>query len=84
MNWKDYNTALKARGSLLSWLDKDMCWHGSASSKRGRRPKYSEAAVQFCLTIKVCSIWPCARRWVWRKACSSSLALTGRCPIQHR
>jgi len=50
-NWKDYNTALKARGSLLIWLDKDMCWHGSASGKR-RRPNYSEAAIQFCLTIK--------------------------------
>ena len=51
-NWKDYNTALKSRGSLLIWLDKDMCWHGSGSSKRGRRQKYSEAAIQFCLTIK--------------------------------
>ena len=51
-NWKDYNTALKARGSLLIWLEKDMRWHGSASGKRGRRPKYSEAAIQFCLTIK--------------------------------
>jgi hypothetical protein len=43
---------LKARGSLLIWLDKDMCWHGSASGERGRREKYSEAAIQFCLTIK--------------------------------
>jgi len=51
-NWKDYNAALKARGSLLIWLDKDMHWHGSASGKRGRTPKYSEAAVQFCLTVK--------------------------------
>ena len=51
-NWKDYNAALKSRGSLLIWLDKDMCWHGSASGKRGRSPKYSEAAVQFCLTVK--------------------------------
>lgn len=51
-NWKDYNAALKARGSLLIWLDKDMCWHGTASGKRGRIPKYSDAAVQFCLTIK--------------------------------
>ncbi len=34
-NWKEYNAALKARGSLLIWLDKDMCWHGSASGKRG-------------------------------------------------
>jgi len=51
-NWKDYNAALKARGSLLIWLDKDMRWHGSASGKRGRTPIYSDTAVQFCLTIK--------------------------------
>jgi hypothetical protein len=29
-----------------------MCWHGSASGKRCRWSKYSEAASQFCLTIK--------------------------------
>jgi len=29
-----------------------MCWHGSANGKRGRSQKYSEAAIQFCLTIK--------------------------------
>jgi Transposase DDE domain len=52
-NWKEYNEALKSRGSLLIWLDQDMCWHGSASGKRGRSRKYSEAAIQFCLTIKV-------------------------------
>ena len=51
-NWKEYNEALKARGSLLIWLDKDMRWHGNASGKRGRSPKYSEGAIQFCLTIK--------------------------------
>ncbi|ATD61548.1 IS5/IS1182 family transposase [Janthinobacterium svalbardensis] len=51
-NWKAYNAALKTSGSLLIWLDKDMCWHGNASGKRGRSPKYSEAAIQFCLTIK--------------------------------
>src|SRR5476649_2361462 len=53
-NWKVYNAALKQRGSLLIWVDQDMCWHGSVSGsgKRGRSPKYSEAAIQFCLTIK--------------------------------
>jgi hypothetical protein len=35
-----------ARGPLLIGLDKDMCWHGSGSGKRGRRPKYSKAAMQ--------------------------------------
>jgi len=27
-NWKSYNGALKQRGSLLIWLDKDMAWRG--------------------------------------------------------
>ncbi|MBW8901781.1 MAG: transposase, partial [Massilia sp.] len=47
-SWKEYNAALRARGSLLIWLDKDMRWHGSANGKRGRSPKYSDAAIQFC------------------------------------
>jgi hypothetical protein len=51
-NWKEFNEASRARGSLLVWLDKDMRWHGGASGKRGRGPKYSEAAIQFCLTMK--------------------------------
>lgn len=29
-----------------------MCWHGTSNGKRGRSRKYSEAAIQFCLTIK--------------------------------
>ena len=51
-NWKSYNAALKARGSLTVWLDKDMQWFAAASGKRGRSPKFSDAAIQFCLTIK--------------------------------
>ena len=30
-NWKQYNAALKARGSLSIWLDKRMAWFGSSS-----------------------------------------------------
>jgi hypothetical protein len=62
-NCKQYNAALQARGSLPVWLNKDMRWHGRASGKRGRSPKYSEAAIQFCLTIKGLFNLPCARRW---------------------
>lgn len=51
-NWKTYNGALKTRGSFFIWLDQDMSWHGSVTGKRGRSPKYSEAAIQLCLTIK--------------------------------
>ena len=51
-NWKDYNAALKARGSLSVWLDRDMQWHGQPTGRRGRSPTFSDAAIQFCLTIK--------------------------------
>ena len=51
-NWKQYNTALKARGSLLIWVDKRLTWFAAASGKRGRSPKFSDAAIQFCLTLK--------------------------------
>ena len=51
-NWPSYNAALRSRGSLTVWLDKDMQWFAAASGKRGRSPKFSDAAIQFCLTIK--------------------------------
>lgn len=51
-NWTAYNAALKQRGSLLISVGQDMCWHGSASGNGGRSTKYSETAIQFCLTIK--------------------------------
>lgn len=51
-NWAEYNAALKARGSLTIWLDKDMQWHAPASGKRGRQHIFSDAAIQFCLSIK--------------------------------
>ncbi|MFC0254481.1 IS5 family transposase [Massilia consociata] len=51
-NWKTYNEALKARGSLLIWLDPTMNWHGQPSGKRGRRQTSSDEAIQFCLSIK--------------------------------
>ena len=51
-NWKTYNEALKARGSLLIWLDPVMKWHGRPSGRRGRSPTFSDEAIQFCLSIK--------------------------------
>lgn len=51
-NWPSYNAALKSRGSLTIWLDKRMQWFVAPSGKRGRSPKFSDAAIQFCLTIK--------------------------------
>ena len=51
-NWTEYNAALKARGSLSVWLDKEMTWHAVPSGKRGRSQTFSDAAIQFCLSIK--------------------------------
>ncbi len=45
--------ALKQRGSLSIWFDPEMSWHGPLTGKRGRQPKFSDAAIQFCLTMKV-------------------------------
>ena len=51
-NCGEYNAALRARGSLTIWLDKDMQWYAPASGKRGRQHIFSDAAIQFCLSIK--------------------------------
>lgn len=52
-NWSSYNAALKRRGSLLIWLDKGMIWHAPREDRPGRPAVFSDAAIQFCLTIKV-------------------------------
>lgn len=51
-NWAQHNASLKARGSLTIWLNKRMAWFAAASGKRGCSPKFSDAAIQFCLTLK--------------------------------
>ena len=52
-NWSAYNAALRKRGSLLIWLDKEMAWHAPHEGRPGRPPVFSSAAMQFCLSIKV-------------------------------
>lgn len=52
-NWKEYNAALKRRGSLMVWFDPTMPWFSeSGNGKRGRDITFSDAAIQFCLMIK--------------------------------
>ena len=43
----------RARGSLLIWLDKEMTWLAPHEGHPGRPPVFSNAAIQFCLSIKV-------------------------------
>ena len=52
-NWSSYNAALRKRGSLLIWVDKDMTWRAPREGRPGRPAVFSGAAIQFCLSIKV-------------------------------
>lgn len=52
-NWSSYDAALKKRGSLLIWLDKQMAWHAPDGGRPGRPSAFSNATIQFCLSVKV-------------------------------
>ena len=52
-NWKSCDDALKQRGSVLIWLDKGMAWMAIREGRPGRPPVSSDAAIQFCLMVKV-------------------------------
>ena len=52
-NWSNYTASLRKRGSLLIWLDKEMTWLAPHDRSPGRPAVFSDAAIQFCLTIKV-------------------------------
>jgi hypothetical protein len=52
-NWSSYNASLRKRGSLLIWVDKDMIWRAPREGRPGRPAVFSDAAIQFCLSIKV-------------------------------
>lgn len=52
-NWSAYNDSLKRRGSLSIWFDREMVWVPPPNGKRGRQQRFSDAAIQTCLTLKV-------------------------------
>jgi hypothetical protein len=62
MNWSSYTASLRKRGSLLIWLDQDKTWLAPPDGKPGRPSVFSDAAIQFCLTIRVCSNCRCGKR----------------------
>ena len=57
-NWSSYSQSLRKRGSLLIWLDKEMMWLAPHDGRPGRPAVFSDAAIQFCLTIKVLFMLP--------------------------
>jgi len=52
-NRSSYNASLRKRGALLTWVDKDMTWLAPHDGRRGRPAVFSDAAIQFCLSVKV-------------------------------
>jgi hypothetical protein len=52
-NLSSYTASLRQCGSLLIWLDKKMTWLAPHGGSPGRPAVFSDAAIQFCLTIKV-------------------------------
>ena len=51
-NWRAYNAALKQRGSLQIWFDPETVWLAEPSGKRFRPARFTDAAIQACLTLK--------------------------------
>jgi IS5 family transposase len=52
-NWSAYNAALKQRGSLEIWFDPGMTWLSAPCGRPGRPMRFSNSAIELCLTLKV-------------------------------
>ena len=52
-NRPDDNLALRKLGSLLIWLHKEMAWVTPHEGRPVRPPVFSDAAIKFCLSMKV-------------------------------
>lgn len=52
-NWSDYNEALRSRGDVTIWLEDGAAWKWFAPKRKGRggQPKYSDFAIETCLTL---------------------------------
>ena len=51
-NWTEYNAAQKTQGSLTMLLNQGMQWLVKLIGKCGRKSVFSDAAIQFCLSIR--------------------------------
>ena len=51
-NWSDFNEALRRRGDVTIWLEAGAAGRWSAPKRKGRggQPKYSDFAIETCLT----------------------------------
>jgi len=51
-NWPEYTAALKRRGSLEIWFDPEMHWRSLPCGRPGRPMRFSDSAIELCLTLK--------------------------------
>jgi hypothetical protein len=51
-NWRENNEALRRRGDVTIWIEDGAAGKWSAPKRKGRggRPKYSDFAIETCLT----------------------------------
>ena len=70
-NWSSYSVALRKRGSLLIWLDKDMTWLAPPDGSPGRPAVFSDAAVSSVGPSRSCSGCRSGKRPGWWPACGS-------------
>ena len=52
-NWSSSNASRRKRGSLLIWVDKDVIWRAPRDGRPGRPAVFCDAAIRFCLSIKI-------------------------------
>ena len=56
--WSEDSKALRRRGSLRVWCARDMAWLAEPAGRGGRPETFSDAAIQFCLSVKLVSGLP--------------------------
>jgi hypothetical protein len=51
-NWADYNESLRQRGDLTVWVSEEglRLWSAPRRTTRGGQQKYSDLAIEICLT----------------------------------
>jgi hypothetical protein len=53
-NWRDYDAALRSRGSLTIWFTEEALegWKAQPRMTRGGQPLYSNLAIETALTLR--------------------------------
>ena len=54
-NWAEYKESLRRRGDLTMWISEDTLalWAAPRRKTRGGQPRYSDLAIEMCLTLGV-------------------------------